>query len=113
MEKAGHNVYAMTRRPKHYDGAGSPIFGDVSDQHSLRTARRNAETAYYFVHSLGKSDFIERDAEAVKASACGAADKNLERVIYLGRLAITPMTCRRTYAAGERSSTCSRQPAYQ
>jgi NAD dependent epimerase/dehydratase family len=40
LEMRGHSVFAMTRHPDTYTGAGKPIFGDVtnppvSSQHSL------------------------------------------------------------------------------
>ena len=42
LEMRGHSVFAMTRHPDTYTGAGKPIFGDVyepaaSGQHSLRS----------------------------------------------------------------------------
>ncbi|WP_279580553.1 NAD(P)H-binding protein [Fodinicola feengrottensis] len=86
LATAGHGVFAMTRNPQNYDGAGSPVYGDVSDQDSLRTAMKNVDATYYLVHSLDERDFVERDAEAAKRFANAANETGLERIVYLGGL---------------------------
>jgi uncharacterized protein YbjT (DUF2867 family) len=86
LTEAGHEVVAMTRHPADYDGAGTPVFGDVSDPESLRAALSGADAAYYLVHSLDSEDFEERDADAARAFGSAAAEAGLERIVYLGGL---------------------------
>jgi uncharacterized protein YbjT (DUF2867 family) len=86
LEAKGYSVLAMTRHPDTYSGAGKPIFGDVSEPASLRSALTGADAAYYLVHSLAQPDFVEKDAAAARAFVTAAADAGLERLIYLGGL---------------------------
>jgi uncharacterized protein YbjT (DUF2867 family) len=86
LEKAGHDVLAMTRHPDSYRGAGSPVKGDVHDGASIAAALDGADAAYYLVHSLGDADFQERDAEAARTFARAAADAGIGRIVYLGGL---------------------------
>jgi uncharacterized protein YbjT (DUF2867 family) len=88
LEAEGHSVLAMTRRPDSYVGAGKPIFGDVYEPDSLRSALADADAAYYLVHSLAREDFVEKDAAAARSFGTAAADAGLERVIYLGGLGL-------------------------
>lgn len=88
LETEGYSVLAMTRHPDTYAGAGKPIFGDVYEPDSLRSALAHADAAYYLVHSLAREDFIERDAAAARSFGTAAADAGLERVIYLGGLGL-------------------------
>ena len=86
LEEAGHDVRAMTRRPERYEGAGTPVAGDVGDEESLREALTGSEVAYYLVHSLDDPDFERKDAEAARAFARAAAAAGVDRIIYLGGL---------------------------
>ena len=86
LEAEGYSVLAMTRHPDTYAGAGKPIFGDVYEPDSLRSALADADAAYYLVHSLAREDFVEKDAAAARSFGTAAADAGLERVIYLGGL---------------------------
>jgi uncharacterized protein YbjT (DUF2867 family) len=86
LEREGHDVRAMTRRPEHYEGAGTPVAGDVGDEASLRRALEDCEAAYYLVHSLGDTDFERKDADAARAFARAAADAGVRRIVYLGGL---------------------------
>jgi uncharacterized protein YbjT (DUF2867 family) len=86
LEAAGHDVRAMTRRPKRYEGAGIPVGGDIGDEDSLREALSGCEVAYYLVHSLDDPDFERKDAEAARAFARAAAATGIDRIIYLGGL---------------------------
>jgi uncharacterized protein YbjT (DUF2867 family) len=83
---AGHHVAAMTRDPGGYQGAGSPVYGDVHDPASLDGALAGAEAAYYLVHSLGDRDFECKDAAAAMAFGHAAARAGVRRIIYLGGL---------------------------
>lgn len=86
LEKAGHDLRAMTRHPDTYRGAGTPVRGDVQDSESVRAALDGVDAAYYLVHSLDAPDFETRDAEAARIFARAAADAGLKRIIYLGGL---------------------------
>ncbi|MEU0789022.1 NAD(P)H-binding protein [Amycolatopsis sp. NPDC005961] len=86
LEEAGHDVLAMTRHPEKYDGAGTPVRGDVADVGSLRDALKGVDAAYYLVHSLDSADFKRRDADAARAFARAAADAGVGRIVYLGGL---------------------------
>lgn len=86
LEKAGHEVRAMTRHPDTYRGAGTPVRGDVQDPESLTGALSGCEVAYYLVHSLDQASFAQRDADAARNFARAAADASIQRIIYLGGL---------------------------
>ncbi|MBH0781157.1 NAD(P)H-binding protein [Nocardia bovistercoris] len=86
LEKAGHEVHAMTRHPERYKGAGTAVGADVSDPASLRAALDGRESAYYLVHSLASSDFRRRDADAAREFGAAAAAAGLTRIVYLGGL---------------------------
>jgi uncharacterized protein YbjT (DUF2867 family) len=86
LVEAGHEVVALTRRVRAYSGAGTPVFGNVHDLDSLRAACRDADAAYYLVHSLDRGDFEERDAEAAHCFSRAAAECGLSRIVYLGGL---------------------------
>jgi uncharacterized protein YbjT (DUF2867 family) len=86
LQEAGHEVRAMTRRPERYEGAGTPVHGDVADGSSLRSALEGCAAAYYLVHSLDSPDFQERDAQAARSFARAAADAGVRRIVYLGGL---------------------------
>jgi uncharacterized protein YbjT (DUF2867 family) len=83
---AGHHVAAMTRDPGGYQGAGSPVYGDVHDRASLDDALAGCQAAYYLVHSLSDRDFECKDAAAAVAFGHAAARAGLRRIIYLGGL---------------------------
>ena len=82
----GLDVVAMTRHPASYRGAGTAVFGDVSDPGSLADAMKGCEAAYYLVHSLAEADFASKDAAAARAFGEAAAAAGLQRIIYLGGL---------------------------
>jgi uncharacterized protein YbjT (DUF2867 family) len=82
----GHDVVAMTRRPDRYQGAGEPVFGDVSDRPALLAAMRGCEAAFYLVHSLSDPDFARKDAAAARDFGSAAAEAGIARIIYLGGL---------------------------
>lgn len=83
---AGHEVHAMTRHPESYHGSGDAVAGDVSDPASLAKALDGVDAAYYLVHSLGSSDFEEKDAQGARNFARACAQAGVERIIYLGGL---------------------------
>ena len=83
---AGHDVRAMTRHPDTYDGAGTPVHGDVHDPDTLSAALEGCRAAYYLVHSLDSKDFERLDAEAATAFGRAAAEAGVQQIIYLGGL---------------------------
>jgi len=86
LTAAGHQVRVMTRDPEGYDGAGQPVFGDVSDPASLDEALAGVHAAYYLVHSLESTDFEGMDADAASSFGSAAARAGAEQIIYLGGL---------------------------
>jgi uncharacterized protein YbjT (DUF2867 family) len=86
LERAGHTVRAMTRRPRDYRGAGQPVGGDTQDPESLLTALSGCDTAYYLVHSLDHDDFAIRDALAARNFGTACARAGVVRIVYLGGL---------------------------
>ena len=86
LDGEGHEVRAMTRHPERYEGAGSPVAGDVGDERSLRAALAGCDVAYYLVHSLDDPDFERKDADAARAFARAAAATGIDRIVYLGGL---------------------------
>jgi len=86
LADAGHDVRVMTRSPERYAGPGTAVHGDVDDPASLIAAVGGCSAAYYLVHSLGSSDFEERDAEAARAFGRAAAQAGLGQIVYLGGL---------------------------
>ena len=88
LDEAGHRVRAMTRHPDEYTGAGTPVYGDVSEPDSLAAALAGVDAAYYLVHSLDSDDFEEIDADAALNFSGAAAEAGLERIVYLGGLGV-------------------------
>ena len=86
LDRAGHDVAAMTRNPARYQGAGTPVRGDVHDPATLEPAMAGCQAAYYLVHSLQDADFERKDAAGATAFGAAAARAGLTRVIYLGGL---------------------------
>lgn len=82
----GHEVRAMTRRPDSYEGAGTPVGGDVRDPASLASALDGVDVAYYLVHSLDSDDFEDRDARAAESFGKAAAEAGVQQLVYLGGL---------------------------
>lgn len=86
LVEAGHDVKAMTRHPDDYDGAGTPVAGDVFDAGSLGEPLSGADVAVYLVHSLDDGDFERKDAEAARSFALAAAASGVRQIVYLGGL---------------------------
>jgi uncharacterized protein YbjT (DUF2867 family) len=81
-----HEVVAVSRRERPDERAVRWVQADASDGASVRAALEGADVAYYLVHSLGASDFEQRDREAAQAVARAASDAGLRQLIYLGGL---------------------------
>jgi uncharacterized protein YbjT (DUF2867 family) len=86
LDRADHDVAAMTRNPARYRGAGTPVRGDVQDPGTLESAMAGCRAAYYLVHSLQDADFERKDATGATAFGEAAARAGLDRIIYLGGL---------------------------
>ena len=86
LDRAGHDVVAMTRNPARYRGAGLAVRGDVQDSVTLGPAMAGCQAAYYLVHSLQDADFERKDAAGAIAFGEAAARAGLRRIIYLGGL---------------------------
>ena len=86
LDRAGHDVVAMTRNPPGYRGAGTPVHGDVQDPATLGPAMAGCQAAYYLVHSLNDPDFERKDAAGATAFGEAAAQAALRRIVYLGGL---------------------------
>jgi len=82
----GHDVRAMTRRPRQYDGPGEAVAGDVNDRESLTGPLEGVDVAYYLVHSLDDADFERKDAEAARAFASVAKAQGVQQIVYMGGL---------------------------
>jgi len=86
LVEEGCEVRAMTRRPEEYDGAGTPVAGDVFDADSLVEPLAGCDVAVYLVHSLDDPDFERKDAEAARTFARAAADAGVRQIVYMGGL---------------------------
>jgi uncharacterized protein YbjT (DUF2867 family) len=83
---AGHDVWAMTRRPEAYDGPGQAVGADVHDPETLPAALEGVDVAVYLVHSLDDDDFERKDREAAQAFGKAAADAGVRQIVYMGGL---------------------------
>jgi uncharacterized protein YbjT (DUF2867 family) len=86
LDRAGHDVIAMTRNPARYRGAGTPVRGDVQDPATLEQAMAGCQAAYYLVHSLQDADFERKDAAGATAFGEAAGRAGLHRIVYLSGL---------------------------
>ena len=83
---AGHEVVAVSRKPRPAQEGVSWAVGDAADATSVREVLAGAEVAYYLVHSLGSRDFEELDLAAANTMAREAEAAGLRQLIYLGGL---------------------------
>lgn len=63
--------------------------GDVLDADSLAGTGRDADVAYYLVHSMGRGgdgDFAERERAGARNFARTASAEGVDRIVYLGGL---------------------------
>lgn len=86
---AGHTVRVMSRSPGPDDFGGDGVEnvrGDVGDPASLAGPLDGIDVAYYLIHSLQRSDFVEYDAAGARAFGQQAAKSGVTRIVYLGGL---------------------------
>jgi uncharacterized protein YbjT (DUF2867 family) len=86
LTEDGHELLALTRRPDEFDGPGTAVGGDVTDESALVTALTGCDAAYYLVHSLDSADFADRDAEGARSFGRAAKAAGVQRIIYLSGL---------------------------
>jgi uncharacterized protein YbjT (DUF2867 family) len=86
LDRAGHEVVAMTRNPAGYRGTGTPVRGDVQEPATLEPAMAGCQAGYYLVHSLQDADFERIDATGATAFGEAAARAGLHRIVYLSGL---------------------------
>ena len=89
---AGHAVRCVVRDPARLQGRSwqhdvEVVTGDVLQPATLEAAMAGVTAAYYLVHSLGTTDFHERDVAAARNFGRAAAAAGVGRIIYLGGLA--------------------------
>jgi uncharacterized protein YbjT (DUF2867 family) len=91
LERAGHHVRCLARRPAFLRARVAPttevVAGDVLDQGTLPAALKGVRVAYYLVHSMGSTGaFAEEDRRAARHFAEAAREAGVRRLIYLGGL---------------------------
>lgn len=91
LERAGHRVRCLARRPEALEGRLAPgtevVQGDCLHLESLEAALAGVHTAYYLVHSMGStSDFAALDREAAYTFGLAARLAGVRRIVYLGGL---------------------------
>lgn len=99
LAKAGWQVRCMVRDrtssgAQELERRGFALHeGDVLRPETLDGAGRDADVAYYLIHSMGRGgdgDFAAREREAATAFARMARADGVERVVYLGGLGDRP-----------------------
>jgi uncharacterized protein YbjT (DUF2867 family) len=88
LADAGHDVVAVSRRPREPDDDAriTHAAADASDALAIARALKGAEVVYHLVHSLGQPDFEAVDRAAARAVAAGAAAGGARQIVYLGGL---------------------------
>ena len=87
----GRAVRALARDPARLPAGVDARRGDAVSGTGLPEALAGCRTAYYLIHSMGRSsgptaEFARRDREAAVNFGEAARDAGVERVIYLGGL---------------------------
>jgi uncharacterized protein YbjT (DUF2867 family) len=81
-----HQVTAVSRQG-HADEPGITwAQADATDPGSVARVLESAEVVYYLVHSLGATDFEERDLQAAETTAKAAEAAGVRQLVYLGGL---------------------------
>jgi hypothetical protein len=111
LDRAGHDVAAMTRNPARYRGAGTPVRRDVQDPGTLEPTMAGCQAPYYLVHSLQDADFERKDAAGATTFGEAAARAGLDRSSTWAAWATTRTACPPTCVAAARSRTCSDEAA--
>jgi uncharacterized protein YbjT (DUF2867 family) len=80
-----YEVVGVARRPPR-DNQVNWIAADATDAVAICSALEGIDVVYHLVHSLGSTDFEERDRAAATAVAEAAATAGATQVVYLGGL---------------------------
>jgi len=91
LERRGHVVRCLARRPHKLDGRTGPttevMAGDASDAADLARACAGIDVAYWLVHSMESGvDFERADRLAAERFAEAAKTAGVKRIVYLGGL---------------------------
>jgi uncharacterized protein YbjT (DUF2867 family) len=91
LEKAGHRVRCLVRRPGLLTGRTAPgteiVQSDLSDYPTLVKAMTGVDAAYYLVHAMGSAvDFETEDRRLAEVFSRAARAAKVKRLIYLGGL---------------------------
>jgi uncharacterized protein YbjT (DUF2867 family) len=81
-----HEVTAVSRREQPEEHGVAWAQADATDADAVARALEGAEVAYYLVHSLGATDFEERDLQAAETTAQAAERVGVRQLVYLGGL---------------------------
>ena len=82
---AEHEVTAVSRSPRG-DSDARWVVADAETGEGVAGALEGADVAYYLVHSLGSSDFEERDRASAENVAREAKSAGVRQIVYLGGL---------------------------
>jgi uncharacterized protein YbjT (DUF2867 family) len=81
-----HDVTAVSRNERPDESNVTWAQADATDAGSVERVLEGAEVAYYLVHSLGATDFEERDLQAAETTAKAAEQAGVKQLVYLGGL---------------------------
>jgi uncharacterized protein YbjT (DUF2867 family) len=81
-----HEVTAVSRQERPDEANVTWAQADATDADSVARVLEGAEVAYYLVHSLGATDFEERDLQAAETTARAAEQAGVKQLVYLGGL---------------------------
>jgi uncharacterized protein YbjT (DUF2867 family) len=88
LERDGHAVRGLARRPAAASGLGIPVVaGDVTTGAGLEEALDGIDVAYYLIHSMETSSngsFDERERTSAENFARTARAAGVQRIVYLG-----------------------------
>jgi uncharacterized protein YbjT (DUF2867 family) len=91
LERQGHSVRCLVRRPGKIAGKTGPgtevVVGDASDPADLARSCAGIDVAYWLVHSMESGvDFERSDRLAAERFAEAAKSAGVRRIVYLGGL---------------------------
>ena len=81
-----HEVTAVSRHEQPDEADVTWARADATDAESVARVLDGADAAYYLVHSLGATDFEERDLQAAETTARAAERAGVKQLVYLGGL---------------------------
>jgi uncharacterized protein YbjT (DUF2867 family) len=85
--RGDHDVVAVSRRPRPDEPGVRWAVADVGNPTAVRDAVDGIDVVYYLVHSLGTSDFADRDRRGATIIARAAEGAGVDQMVYLGGLA--------------------------